>query len=129
MARILLADDDPVLLEVVRYKLEGLGHAVRAAPNGISALSFARAHLPNLIILDHMMPLLSGIEVVDELQNCTDTRDIPIVMLTACADHANVITALRAGVTDYITKPFALAELVVRIDLALEKNGNSRAAQ
>ena len=115
MAEILIADDDPILVEILRFRLEGAGHSVSVARNGEEALTFARENPPELIVLDSMMPILAGPEVLAELKSDTTLRHIPVVMLTARDGEADIIAGLKGGAAEYLTKPFIPQELLVRI--------------
>ena len=116
MAEILIADDDPILVEILRFRLEGAGHSVAVAGDGEEALAMARASPPQLIVLDSMMPILSGPEVLVELKADQALRDIPVVMLTARDSEADVVAGLKGGAAEYLTKPFIPQELLVRIE-------------
>lgn len=115
MADILVADDDPILVEILKFRLEGAGHSVSVAINGEEALAAVRENRPHLIVLDSMMPVLSGPEVLAELKADPDLSTIPVVMLTARDGEADIIAGLEGGAADYLTKPFIPQELLVRI--------------
>ena len=115
MAEILIADDDPILVEILRFRLEGAGHSVRVARDGEQALSEARADPPEIIVLDSMMPIMGGPEVLAELKSDADLRDIPVVILTARDGEADIVAGLKSGAAEYLTKPFIPQELLVRI--------------
>ena len=115
MAEILVADDDPILVEILKFRLEGAGHSVTVASNGEDALSAVRENRPDLIVLDSMMPVLSGPEVLAELKADAELSSIPVVMLTARDGEADVIAGLEGGAAEYLTKPFIPQELLVRI--------------
>lgn len=116
MAKILIADDDDLLVDLVRFKLEAKGHRVVTAMNGSEALRMVGAEKPDLLVLDSMMPVLSGSEVLRSIRSSEDTADLPVVMLTARKGQDDVVTALQAGAMDYVTKPFIPDELLVRIE-------------
>lgn len=120
MADILVADDDPILVEILKFRLEGAGHSVSIATNGEEALAAARENRPHLIVLDSMMPVLSGPEVLSELKADPDLSTIPVVMLTARDGEADIIAGLEGGAADYLTKPFIPQELLVRISGLIE---------
>ena len=115
MAEILVADDDPILVEILKFRLEGAGHSVTVASNGEDALAAVREKRPDLIVLDSMMPVLSGPEVLAELKSDAELSSIPVVMLTARDGEADVIAGLEGGAAEYLTKPFIPQELLVRI--------------
>lgn len=116
MAKILIADDDVILTEMLRFRLEGAGHEVITAADGLEALSTAEAEEPELIILDSMMPVVAGPEVLARLKADPNTAKIPIIMLTTRDGENDVVAALRGGASEYITKPFIPQELMVRIE-------------
>lgn len=115
MARILIADDDPILVEILRFRLEGAGFTVTVASDGEQALASARANAPELIVLDSMMPVIAGPEVLAELKSDPDLSHIPVVMLTARDGEADIVAGLKGGAAEYLTKPFIPQELLVRI--------------
>ncbi|HKT78289.1 MAG TPA: response regulator [Sphingobium sp.] len=121
MAHILVADDDDLLGELVRYKLEAAGHAVTIRQDGASALAEARGGRYDLLVLDTMMPVLSGPDVLRTL--VAERPDLPVVMLTSRKAQADVLAALTAGARDYLTKPFIPDELVVRVNAILKTLG------
>lgn len=123
MARILVADDDDLLCEVLRFKLENMGHAVLVATDGAAALGLARSEDLDVLILDSMMPALSGMEVLKTLKADPATAALPVIMLTARRSEEDVVGALRAGAADYLTKPFIPEELAVRIATQLARAG------
>ena len=125
MAHILVADDDDLLGELVRFKLEGAGHRVTIIEDGQSALDAAQSGEYDLMVLDTMMPVLSGPEVLRAL--IQQGSKLPVVMLTARKSQDDVLDALSSGARDYLTKPFIPDELVARINSIL-KSESARAA-
>ena len=116
MARkILLVDDEDVLVETLAYNLEQAGYRVVTAADGSSALEAARSELPDLIILDIMLPGMDGLEVCRQLRRENSTATIPIVMLTAKGDEIDKVVGLEIGADDYMTKPFGRRELLARV--------------
>lgn len=115
MADILIVDDDPILVEILKFRLEGAGHVVTVASDGEQALATARSNPPTLMVLDSMMPIISGPEVLAELKSDPELRDIPVVMLTARNSEADIVAGLKGGAAEYLTKPFIPQELLVRI--------------
>jgi adenylate cyclase len=113
--RILIADDNPTNLEVLRVRLNAKGYEVVTAVDGVDALARTRELEPDLILLDVMMPKLDGISVLKELKQDERLRYTPIILVTARADTVDVVNGLEAGGDDYITKPFEQAALVARI--------------
>ncbi|MAX01008.1 MAG: response regulator [Sphingomonas sp.] len=122
MADILIADDDPVLVEILKFRLEGAGHSVRVASDGEETLTEARENPPELIVLDSMMPVISGPDVLAELKTDEQLQDIPVIMLTARSGEADIIAGLKGGASEYLTKPFIPNELLVRISGLVEKS-------
>jgi DNA-binding response OmpR family regulator len=123
---ILIADDDQLLCELLRFKLEGAGYVVRAVHDGEAAVDAVRSQAPDAIVLDSMMPVLTGPEVLHILKGDPETATIPIIMLTARRGEADIIRALRLGVSDYLTKPFLPEELHLRIQMALARSDRAR---
>lgn len=121
MARILIADDDGILVEMLRFRLEAAGHEVMSASDGMAALEAAAAQRPDLIVLDSMMPVITGPEVLARLKADEDLKLTPIVMLTARKGESDIVAALKSGVDEYLTKPFIPQELLVRIDKLLSR--------
>jgi two-component system phosphate regulon response regulator PhoB len=120
---ILVVDDEEDILELVRYNLEKGGFQVSCAETGTDALRKARAELPDLILLDLMLPGLDGLEVTSLLKNDSKTRHLPIIMLTAKGSEADIVRGLEAGADDYIAKPFSPKVLVARARAVLRRKG------
>ncbi|MEO9468681.1 response regulator transcription factor [Parasphingorhabdus sp.] len=116
MAHILIADDDALIGEVVFYALEKNGHSVAVVDNGADVLDTILNSRPDIVILDNLMPGMRGIEVLEQMKISATTTDIPVIMLTSQTGRNHVIEAYRAGVSDYMTKPFEPESLVARID-------------
>ncbi|MDA8269804.1 MAG: response regulator [Actinomycetota bacterium] len=119
MTTILVADDDPDILELVDYKLSQSGYAVIAVSDGRQAIEHARKHHPALMILDVTMPFHSGIEVTLEMRTDPDLKNTPIILLTAKSMEQDTERGFAAGATDYMTKPFSPRELLSRVQAAL----------
>ena len=124
-AKILIVDDEPDALKLIEYNLREAGFHVFTAANGTRAIELARRHLPNLVLLDLMLPEVDGIEVCKTLRRDPDTADMPIIMLTAKAEEMDRVIGLEVGADDYVTKPFSPRELVLRIKNILRRNGGS----
>ncbi|NVD27983.1 response regulator [Parasphingorhabdus flavimaris] len=124
MAYILIADDDDILVDMIRLRLDGHGHHIEVAADGEAALDAVSSQRPDIIILDMMMPIISGSEVLSKLKSQPETRDIPVIMLTSRSGEADIVQALKAGVDDYLTKPFIPQELIARIDKLLLRYKN-----
>jgi two-component system alkaline phosphatase synthesis response regulator PhoP len=121
MAKILLAEDEKQIGDMVAFKLSNSGHQVFRARDGEEALRLATAERPDLILLDVMMPVLNGFEVLRRLKGDPALATTPVIMLTAKGRERDVLGGLSAGAVDYIVKPFSLKELTARIDSALRK--------
>lgn len=119
--RILVVDDEPDIVELLRYNLVREGFSVDSAENGEQALRKARAQNYDLIILDLMLPIISGLEVFRILKSAENTRMIPVIMLTVKSEETDRIVGLEMGADDYITKPFSPRELVARIRAVLRR--------
>jgi two-component system, OmpR family, alkaline phosphatase synthesis response regulator PhoP len=123
MAResVLVVDDERDILELVKYNLDKEGYQVTVVATGEDALAAARAKMPDIVILDLMLPGVDGLEVCRRLKGDPKTRAIPIVMLTAKGDEADVVTGLELGASDYVTKPFSPRVLTARIRAVLRR--------
>ena len=116
---VLVADDDPDILDLVRYRLERSGYEVAVARDGLDAVQLAGELSPSLAVLDVMMPSLNGFEVTRRLREDPATREIPVILLTARAQEADVQEGFDAGADDYIRKPFSPRELSARVQAVL----------
>ncbi|PSH63642.1 response regulator transcription factor [Phyllobacterium sophorae] len=117
--KILICDDDPLLLELVEYKLKAKGYLVIRAENGEDALIAMAAEKPDLVVLDAMMPMLDGFEVLRHIKQHPDFAQMPVVMLTARKSEKDIVSALDRGADDYLVKPFIPDELLARISRLL----------
>jgi two-component system alkaline phosphatase synthesis response regulator PhoP len=113
--KILVAEDQQHIRSLIEYKLKNSGYDVVCAEDGKSALEQAGEILPDLILLDVMMPLMTGFEVLASLKSNEKTRNIPILMVTAQSKEHEVLKGLDLGADDYITKPFSPNELAARV--------------
>ena len=120
-AKILVVDDEPDALELVRFNLKQAGFEVCTAADGEEALKQARLALPDVILLDIMLPEVDGLEVCKILRRDSATAAIPIIMLTAKAAEIDRVLGLELGADDYVTKPFSPRELVLRIKAILRR--------
>jgi two-component system, OmpR family, phosphate regulon response regulator PhoB len=121
MARILLAEDEKQIADMIAFKLTNSGHQVMRAADGEQALRMALSDPPDLIMLDAMMPVLIGFEVLRRLKADETVRAVPVIMVTAKGHERDVLSGLRGGAVDYVVKPFSLKELAARVELALSK--------
>jgi len=120
-ATVLVADDEPHLLRLVKFRLEREGYNVITATDGEAALELARTEHPDLCVLDVMMPKRSGFEVLKALRQDEAYRDMKVIMLTARAQDRDVDAGFSLGADDYLTKPFSPQELRVRVGAHLAK--------
>jgi phosphate regulon transcriptional regulator PhoB len=125
--RILVIDDELDLIELVRYNLEKEGFTVQSAQDGESGLARAIRELPDLIVVDLMLPGVDGLDVCRSLRFDKRTARIPIIMLTAKSEESDRILGLELGADDYVTKPFSPRELVARIKAVLRRTSAPQA--
>ncbi|MCR6628575.1 MAG: phosphate regulon transcriptional regulator PhoB [Magnetospirillum sp.] len=118
---ILIVEDEAALVTMLRYNLEKEGYRVCEAGDGEEALTVVAERKPDLVVLDWMLPSLSGIEVCRQLRRKPATRELPIIMLTARGEEGDKIRGLNTGADDYMTKPFSLPELMARIRAMLRR--------
>jgi two-component system phosphate regulon response regulator PhoB len=121
--RVLVVDDEPDIVALVAYHLAKSGYRVSTAANGYDALGLARQERPALVVLDLMLPGLSGFDVMEQLRADDGTREVAILMLTARKDEPDRIRGLSLGADDYLTKPFSPQELVLRVGAILRRVG------
>jgi DNA-binding response OmpR family regulator len=126
---ILIADDDEDILELVRLRLSRSGYDTVIARTGAEALEAARQRKPDLALLDVSMPTMNGYEVTAALKADPSTKDIPVILLTARAQTADVANGFEAGADDYITKPFSPQALQIRVAAALGDSVEQTSAQ
>ena len=119
--RVLIVEDETALVELLRYNLEQAGFRVSVAYDGEEALASVQDEVPDLLLLDWMLPLMSGIEVCRQLRRQTGTANLPIIMLTARGEEGDRVRGLDAGADDYVAKPFSPTELVARIRAVLRR--------
>jgi len=116
---ILIADDDPDILELVAFRLERAGYEIVRAADGEEALQLVSERLPDLAVLDVMMPKLTGYEVTRRIREDEATNGIPVILLTARVQEADVERGFEAGADDYLKKPFSPEELRARVQAIL----------
>jgi DNA-binding response OmpR family regulator len=112
---VLVADDDPLLCEILRHKLTAAGYRVLIARDGREALSLAQTHHPAAVVLDAMMPVVDGFEALRRIKAESGLKDIVVVMLTALKREQDIVAALGLGASDYLAKPFNPEELLARL--------------
>jgi two-component system phosphate regulon response regulator PhoB len=121
--RILVVDDEPDIVALVAYHLAKAGYRVSTASSGTDALDQIKREIPDLLILDLMLPDISGFDVLDKLCQAEPTRDVPVLMLTALREEPDRVRGLSLGADDYLTKPFSPAEMVLRVKAILRRTG------
>lgn len=119
--RVLVVEDEPAQREVLAYNLEAEGFAVSRASNGEEALMLVDEDMPDIIVLDWMMPNLSGIEVCRRLKMRSQTRNIPVIMLSARSEEVDRVRGLETGADDYVVKPYSVIELMARVRSQLRR--------
>ena len=118
---VLVVEDETALITLLRYNLEREGFRVAEARDGEEALVLCQEEKPDIVLLDWMLPHLSGIEVCRRMRRTPETRDVPIIILTARGEEADKIRGLDSGADDYVTKPFSPAELISRLRAVLRR--------
>ena len=119
--RILVVEDEADMAELVAMRLRREGYLVEVAPDGLRALETIRAAAPDLAIVDIMLPVLSGTDLVTELRQDPRTSTVPIIMMTAKGEETDIVVGLRLGADDYVTKPFSMSVLVARVAAVLRR--------
>jgi len=119
--KIVLAEDEPQIARLIEFKLKKEGYQIVWKENGEEALKAIKADRPDLILLDVMMPVMDGYEVLRRVKEDENLKSIPVVMLTARAQERDVVKGIDLGAEDYITKPFHPAELLARVKRILGK--------
>ena len=120
---VLVVEDDPTILQLLEVNFEMEGFIVVRAEDGEQGLAAARETHPDVVVSDVMMPKMSGLELVKALKASADTRSIPVILLSAKAQGADVRMGLEAGADDYVTKPFEPLDLIDRVNAVLLRNG------
>jgi two-component system alkaline phosphatase synthesis response regulator PhoP len=123
MARILVVDDEPHIVRLVSFSLEKGGHEVYQASDAMTGIALAKEHQPDLILMDVMMPLMTGFEAVDKLKEDPGTAEIPVVMLSAKSQAYEQEEGLRRGALRYVCKPFTPRDLVDVVSQVLSEAG------
>lgn len=119
---VLVVEDEPSQRAVLRYNLESEGFRVVTAENGEEALLLVSEELPDVVVLDWMLPQVSGIEVCRQLKTRKETRSLPIIMLSARSEEVDKIRGLETGADDYVTKPYSVLELIARVKSQLRRS-------
>ncbi|SJZ65595.1 two component transcriptional regulator, winged helix family [Trichlorobacter thiogenes] len=123
MKKVLIVEDERDLAELLAYNLEKEGYQALVTGTGLEGLETARRELPDLILLDLMLPGMMGTEVCSSLRHSDKTRGIPVLMLTARGDEIDRVVGFEMGADDYIVKPFSMRELMLRIRAILRRSG------
>jgi len=118
---VLVVEDEAPLVTMLRYNLEKEGYRVCEAMDGEEAMTILAERSPDLVLLDWMLPIMSGIEVCRQIRRKPKTRDLPVIMVTARGEEADKIRGLNIGADDYLTKPFSLPELLARVRALLRR--------
>ena len=119
--RILICDDDPLLIELMSFRLQAKGFDVITATDGEEALAKVASDQPSLVVLDAMMPRLDGFEVLSRMKSDADVAHIPVIVLTARKGEKDIVSALERGADDYLVKPFIPEELLARLSKLLAR--------
>jgi len=119
---VLVVEDEPAQREILAYNLEAEGFRVQQADNGEEALLIVAEETPDLIVLDWMLPNVSGIEVCRRLKSRAETRAVPIIMLSARSEETDLVRGLETGADDYMVKPYSVAELMARVRTQLRRS-------
>jgi len=118
---VLIVEDEPAQREMLAYNLEAEGYGVTRAENGEEALILVQESAPDLIVLDWMLPNVSGIEVCRQLKTRSETRNVPIIMLSARSEEVDRVRGLETGADDYVIKPYSVVELLARVRSQLRR--------
>jgi two-component system alkaline phosphatase synthesis response regulator PhoP len=121
--KILVVDDEEDILELLKYNLSREGYQVLCTTSGEKTLNLVKTGIPDLIVLDLMLPGMDGLEVARRLKDNPHTKNVPIVMLTAKGEEADIVTGLELGADDYVTKPFSPRILLARVRAVLRRKG------
>lgn len=122
MANILVVEDEADLRMVIEFNLKKAGHAVRLAQSGAEGLRLVREERPDLILLDLMLPDISGLDVCRQVKESADTKKVSVIMLTARGEETDRVVGFEVGADDYVVKPFSVRELLLRIDAMLRRS-------
>ncbi|MCG5054062.1 MAG: response regulator transcription factor [Myxococcales bacterium] len=121
MARILVVEDEKDLQDVLTYNLRAAGHEVLVSNDGAAVLALAREHQPDLVLLDLMLPDVSGLDVCRSLKSDAETKSIPVVMVTAKGEEIDRVVGFELGADDYVVKPYSTRELMLRLQVILRR--------
>lgn len=121
MASILIAEDNATIFKLLNFRLSNVGHETIWAQDGQQALAAMREHQPDLVLLDVLMPVYDGFQVLKQAKADPALKHIPVIMLTALGQESNIVKGFRNGAEDYVVKPFSFPEVMARIDAALTR--------
>ncbi len=121
IAKILIVDDEPDFLELLEMNLGSHGYLIRTVTNAAEAVSAIRRDRPDMVLLDIILPDMSGVELAAKLKNTPETADIPVILVTAKDKETDIVVGLSVGADDYVTKPFSTSVLVARIEAVLRR--------
>jgi phosphate regulon transcriptional regulator PhoB len=119
--RVVIVEDEPDILDVLSYNLKREGYAIAAAEDGAKGLELIQTELPNLVLLDLMLPGMDGLDICRQLKIQERTKNIPVIMLTAKGEESDIVLGLGIGADDYICKPFSPKELIARVKAVLRR--------
>lgn len=119
---VLVVDDEPAQSALLSYNIDALGYRVVTAADGEEALLLIAEHKPDIVLLDWMLPRVSGVEVCRQIKARPETRDIPVIMVSARCDESDRIRGLETGADDYVTKPYSVNELMARLKANLRRS-------
>jgi two-component system phosphate regulon response regulator PhoB len=122
IAKILIVEDEPDIRDTLSYNFEKEGFEVLSSPNGKSALKLLESNEPNIVILDLMLPDMSGLDICRQIKNDKKLSDTSIIMLTAKSEEVDRIVGFELGADDYVTKPFSIRELILRVKVLIKKH-------
>lgn len=123
-AKILVCDDDELLVQLLQHRLEAKGFAVSVARDGREAMELTGEFVPDAVVLDAMMPLVDGYQVLRRFREDQRLAKVPIIFLTARKQEEDVVTALKLGASDYLAKPFIPEELVARLSRLIARGSH-----
>ena len=129
MAKIVIIEDEVDLLEIIAWNLRNAGHEVLTATHGLDGVSLCEESLPDLVVLDRMLPDIPGTQVLLRLKNRAKTASIKVLLLTACGEESDRIVGFELGADDYVVKPFSVRELLLRITAILRRGSLEEAGQ
>lgn len=123
--KIVVVEDEADILEILTYNLKREGFDVVSADNGLQGLSLIKQHLPDIVLLDLMMPGMDGLEVCKHMRADKPTENIPVIMVTAKSEESDIVLGLGLGADDYVSKPFSPKELIARIKATLRRRNRN----